>query len=199
MANPALPDLTSDYWNQRYEQGHTGWDMGQVSPPIRTFIDGLTDKDLRILMPGCGKAYEGEYFHRQGFRQVHLMDFAPEAQKAFAERVPDFPAGHWFTGDFFQHQGEYDIIIEQTFFCALNPSLRPRYVEHMHHLLVPGGRLVGLLFNAALNTEHPPFGGFKADYHQLFQNDFQIQHLDTAANSIPPRQGRELWIDFQKV
>lgn len=191
-----LPSLNEEYWNNRYHEGSTGWDMGCISPPIQAYVDQLEDKDLKILIPGCGSGYEGEYLHKAGFKQVYLMDFAPEPLDRFSERVPDFPMDHLITGNFFEHEQQYDLIVEQTFFCALNPSLRPDYVRQMHRLIKPGGRLVGLLFNDALFSDHPPFGGFKADYEALFASHFELDHLDIAENSIPPRQGRELWIRF---
>lgn len=39
------------------------------------------------------------------------------------------------------------VLMEQTFFCAINPSLRKDYVAKMHELLAPNGKLVGVLFD----------------------------------------------------
>jgi len=61
-------------------------------------------------------------------------------------------------GDFFNHKGEYDLIIEQTFFCALPPTMRQKYVWKMHELLAKDGILAGLLFNRKFEVS-PPFGG----------------------------------------
>ncbi|MCB0780847.1 MAG: SAM-dependent methyltransferase, partial [Flavobacteriales bacterium] len=51
-------DLDRDFWQQRYADGTTGWDLGAVSPPLKAYFDQLTDKDLRILIPGGGRSYE---------------------------------------------------------------------------------------------------------------------------------------------
>ena len=32
--------LSAEYWNNRYLNDQFGWDLGQVSPPIKEFIDG---------------------------------------------------------------------------------------------------------------------------------------------------------------
>ena len=60
------------------------------------------------------------------------------------------------------------VILEQTFFCALDPALRDRYVAHMEQLLAPGGKLVGVLFNDTLNADRPPFGGSQGGVRASF-------------------------------
>lgn len=191
-------ELDRNYWEQRYAQAETGWDLGGPSTPLKAYIDQLVDKDLRILIPGGGRAWEAEYAHRLGFRKVFVIDLTDAPFHDLLKRCPDFPKEHLIVGDFFQHQGQYDRILEQTFFCALNPALRERYVAHMEQLLDPGGKLVGVLFNDALNTDRPPFGGSKADYEPLFRTHFEHVTFDDCFNSIAPRAGRELWLCAMK-
>jgi hypothetical protein len=90
------------------------------------------------------------------------------------------------------------LVIEQTFFCALDPSLRRAYAEKMHEILNPGGRLVGLLFDDPLFSDHPPFGGSKQVYLPYFEDLFEIEVMEKAYNSIAPRAGRELFISLRK-
>lgn len=188
--------LDKDFWGSRYKTGETGWDIGYPSTPIKEYIDQLTDKNIKILIPGCGKAYEAEYLFQQGFNNVYLIDLTEKAFEAFKTRVPDFPQEHLIVGDFFEHQGQYDLIIEQTFFCAINPELRTKYVHKMKELLKPKSKLAGLLFDAELNKDHPPFGGSKEEYQQLFQPHFTIKTMEKAYNSIPPRADREIFVIF---
>lgn len=68
----------------------------------------------------------------------------------------------------FSLKDSFDLIIEQTFFCALDPKLRPEYAVKMAELLKPGGRLVGVLFNDTLNNDKPPFGGTKRNIFLIF-------------------------------
>lgn len=100
--------------------------------------------------------------------------------------------------DFFDMEGKFDLIIEQTFFCALNPELRENYVRKMKFLLNPKGKIAGLLFQFPLTTEGPPFGSSKEEYIALFQKDFNIINMETAYNSIAPRKNRELFVIFEK-
>jgi methyl halide transferase len=191
-----IPALDQQYWNERWKQGDTRWDIGHASSPLVAFFETLQDKEISILIPGCGNAYEAEYLHRQGFTRVFVVDIAPDALASFQQRVPDFPTDHLICADFFSLEGKqsWDLIIEQTFFCAINPSLRKNYVAKMHELLAPAGRLVGLLFNDTLNSDHPPFGGNEAEYRNLFQPYFSFTEFKVADNSIEPRLGREFFV-----
>ena len=190
--------FNKEFWDNRYKSEETGWDIGYPSTPIKSFIDSLEDKDLRILIPGCGRSYEAEYLFKKGFKNVHLLDISPTALKAFSSRLPDFPSQQLVESDFFEHEGQYDLILEQTFFCAIDPKLRSLYVEHCHKLLKDDGQIVGLLFSVELNHDHPPFGGSKEEYHTLFSRLFDIITMDIAKNSIPERAERELFITFKK-
>ncbi len=191
--------LDKNYWNQRYFEHDTGWDAGNVTLPLKIYFDQLINKTLRILIPGAGNAHEAEYLHQQGFKNVFVIDIARAPLENFRKRCPEFPEGHLIEGDFFELKGAFDLIIEQTFFCALNPSLRPEYAAKMHKLLNPGGKLIGLLFGVPLNQDHPPFGGSKEEYLQYFEPYFIVETMEIAYNSIKPREGRELFIKLLRL
>lgn len=185
-------------WEDLYQNDDTGWDIGYPSTPLKTYIDQLENKQLKILIPGAGNSYEAEYLHKNGFTNVSIIDIAPTAISNFKKRVPDFPEEKIIRGDFFTHQQSYDLIFEQTFFCAIHPSKRSNYVKTMHRLINAGGKLVGLLFDAPLNEDHPPYGGNKEMYQQFFGKHFNIDTMEACHNSIAPRAGRELFIIFSK-
>src|SRR5574337_4276 len=122
------PKVDQNYWSNRWKTGETKWDIGYPSTPLASFIDTLTDKSMRILIPGCGNAYEAEYLHKKGFQNVYVLDFAAEALEEFSKRVPDFPKEHLLCMDFFALDNlHFDLILEQTFFCAIDPALRKNY------------------------------------------------------------------------
>lgn len=190
--------LNAEYWTSRYRAGETGWDAGSITTPLKHYFDQLTNKQLTVLLPGAGNAYEAEYLFNLGFKNTVVVDVSSEPLKNLKQRVPQWPAGQLIEGDFFEHEGVYDLIIEQTFFCALDPSLRTAYAEKMHELLKPDGKLVGLLFNDKLNVDRPPFGGNEIEYRHYFQPYFHFKVFEACYNSIPPRAGRELFINLQK-
>lgn len=191
-------NLNSQYWQDRYTNKEIGWDTGAITNPLKDYIDQIKDKSVRILIPGCGNSYELEYLFENGFKNVFVLDYAKSPIENIAKRLPNFPKEQLLHADFFSHESQYDIILEQTFFCALNPDLRQKYVQKMHELLVQNGKLVGLFFQFPLTESGPPFGGSKEEYQNLFSNTFVIQKLETAYNSIKPRKGNELFFIFTK-
>lgn len=189
--------LDQDYWDAQYKAKSTGWDLGQVSPPIKAYIDTLTNKNCSILIPGCGNTYEAEYLLQQGFTNITVIDIAPTLVEDIKQKFVANSQIKIIQGDFFEHQGKYDLIIEQTFFCALPPTMRQKYVWKMHQLLAEEGVLAGLLFNRTFEVS-PPFGGSKEEYEILFKAAFDFLKIDVAVNSIAPRANCELFFEFKK-
>lgn len=188
--------LDKNYWDSRYQTEQTGWDLGAASGPIRHYIDQLSNKDLRILIPGCGNAYEAEYLSEQGFSNITLIDISPSLVQQLRNKFNGRQEINVIEGDFFEHQGEYDLILEQTFMCALDPKMRVDYVKKMHSLLSQNGKLAGLLFGVHFEKAGPPFGGSIEEYESLFGQHFEIKTMEKAYNSVKPREGNELFIIF---
>ena len=190
--------LNKEYWEERYEKGETGWNVGKITTPIKEYIDQLKDKNIKILIPGAGNGYELEYLIEKGFNNSSVVDYATTPLENIKKRIPELDKSQIINADFFELEGKYDLIIEQTFFCALNTDLRQAYVQKMKALLNPNGKIAGLLFQFPLTSEGPPFGGYIKEYVSLFQNDFNIITLKTAHNSIAPRANKELFVIFER-
>lgn len=194
----SMIDLTEDFWSNKYAKNKTGWDLGVVSPPLKAYIDQLEDKSLKILIPGAGNSYEAEYLFKNGFTNVFVVDISVAPLKNLQNRVPEFPTDQLIHEDFFTLKNEFDLILEQTFFCAISPEKRPNYVIKMYELLKENGTLVGLFFDAELNADHPPFGGSKEEYQSYFTPYFTIELMETCYNSYHNRQGMELFVKLKK-
>ena len=192
-------DLDKTYWSSRYQQNEIGWDLRGVSPPLKEYIDQLEDKSIKILIPGAGNSYEAEYLHNRGFTEVFVLDIAEEPLENFKKRLPSFPKDHLINFDFFKFTGSFDLILEQTFFCALAPEIRSLYAQKMNSLLNEKGKLVGLLFDKKFESEGPPFGGSKEEYITYFRPYFDLQVLEPCTNSIGPRVGSELFFIIKKI
>lgn len=190
--------LDATYWNTRYQSGETGWDLGTVSPPLKAYIDQLENKSLRILIPGGGNSYEAAYLLQKGFTNVTVIDFAPTVTDILKKKFAGNTAIKICEGNFFDHAGQYDLILEQTFFCALNPALRKNYATKMADLLTQGGKLAGLLFDKTFESEGPPFGGSKNNYIPFFEQLFDFVFFDQCYNSHPARTNTELFIVLRK-
>ena len=195
-----MKNLNDTYWSTRYAANQTGWDLGVVSPPIKAYADQLTDKSLRVLIPGCGNAHEAEYLLSENFDNITLIDISEILVNNIKSKYSEFIENSKLNivyGDFFEHQGKYDLIIEQTFFCALDPSLRKKYAETMSELLATNGRLVGVMFNREF-VGGPPFGGSMEEYRTYFEPYFEFHTFEPCYNSIPPREGSELFINLRR-
>ncbi len=198
-----MPSATD--WEKRWQTGQTGWDIGQASPPLCRYADQMPPerRHLRVLIPGCGNAYEAAYLLDQGFSNITVVDIAPTAIRCLEQRL-DASYPHWRTRlralctDFFALDETFDLILEQTFFCALDPALRPQYAQHMHRLLAPGGTLAGVLFDRDFEGG-PPFGGHADEYRALFEPLFDIKTLESCYNSIQPRAGTEVFVILKKA
>ena len=191
-------NLNKDFWSKRYKENQIGWDTGAITTPLKEYIDQLTDKNCKILIPGAGNSYEAEYLHNKGFKQVFVLDLAKEPLDNLLKRVPSFPKKHLLQGDFFDLNQKFDLVIEQTFYCALNPELRDNYVKKMSEIIRANGKITGLLFQFPLTEKGPPFGGSKQEYIKRFSPYFELKTLETAYNSIKPRVKNELFIIFEK-
>ncbi len=189
------------YWSQRYLEGKTGWDIGAPSTPHKEYIDQLSNKEISILIPGAGNAYEAEYLHLSGFTNLTVLDISELPLEQLKKRVPSFPETSLICEDFFEHTNTYDLILEQTFFCSFEPTSenRFRYVEKMASLLNPNGKLVGLWFKHLLEVDGGrPFGGSKKEYLSYLSPHFSVEIFEDCYNSIPPRSGNELFGIFKK-
>ena len=191
--------LDAKYWDERYNQNNDPWSIGSISTPLKEYIDQLTDKTLSILIPGCGNAYEARYLLEQGFTNITLIDISPALVKAIQNELSAYNDKQLriICDDFFNLKDQFDLIIEQTFFCALDPASRENYIDKMHELLKPGGKLVGVLFNCSFEVS-PPFAGNKKEYEELFSKRFDIKTMENCYNSIPKRAGNELFVIFEK-
>lgn len=186
------------YWSERYKYQLTGWDAGTITTPLKKYIDQLEDNSIRILIPGCGYGHEVKYLYDQGFINVVVIDFINEPVNGLRSYCKSWGNSQFLVGDFFDHTGEYDLILEQTFFSSIDTSKRADYARKCFDLLNDEGKLVGLLFNIQFPGDVPPFGGTKAEYAGYFNPYFELNVFEQSYNSIKPRRGNELFINLKK-
>lgn len=172
-ATPDRPPVESaDYWQQRYENGHTGWDTGEPEAPlVQLFHDGVLTKG-RMLVPGCGNGWEVTAFAALGF-EVTGLDFAAAPLENLRQRAEaaglsptllqadlfDLPAAM---------DGLFDVVLELACFCAIAPEQRDAYAATVHRLLKPGGQLVGLFYTPPGKVGGPPFTSTRDELEQRF-------------------------------
>jgi SAM-dependent methyltransferase len=192
-----MSKLDEAYWTSRYQSNQTGWNVGHPTPPLVDYTIAVVSKESSILIPGAGKGHEAFHLSKIGFKNITVCDLSEEPL-TFIKNKDSTNTIKTIKGDFFELNKQFDLILEQTFFCALNPKSRIKYVDKMYELLNPSGILAGVLFNRTFDKKGPPFGGSKEEYINLFSNKFEIIHLENCYNSIPSRSGSEVFIEFRK-
>jgi hypothetical protein len=187
-----------NYWQKRYVDHITGWDLGRASKPLKSIVDKIENKELHILIPGAGNAYEAEYLIDKGFSNITVLDIALQPLLQLKERLKNTDAIAIVQNDFFKHEGSYDLILEQTFFCALESRFRESYINKCHELLKKNGCIEGVLFDFESKTNEPPYPATIKEYTNLFQKKFDIIILERCLISEEARQGKELIIKMKK-
>jgi SAM-dependent methyltransferase len=148
------------FWNNKYAASHTPWDLGEVSAPVRRLVEAHFPPEARVLVPGCGRGYEVIWLERLGY-QVTAVDFAEEPIRYLREQAER----HGVRPEIMQEDifllpihfnGSFDVILEQTCFCAIDPSLYGEYERMAHRMLKPGGRLLGV-FMEVKGMDGPPY------------------------------------------
>ena len=194
-----LSVTNSQYWENRYIEGTTGWDLGQAAPPFVSLLDSVAaPKSGKIAVLGSGSGYDALLFAQRGF-EVIGFDFAPSAitqSFAFATQLAQSSgiSAQFLQRNIFDLPSEFphyfDYVLEHTCFCAIEPGDRPAYVKLVKSLLKPSGELIAL-FWAHNQPGGPPFGTTTTEIRQYFEPDFQINSLSLVSNSVPQRQGQE--------
>ncbi len=185
----------SSYWEQRYQEKTTRWDLGQAAPAFVSLLNSqetLTPGRTAVL--GCGRGYDALLFAEHRFEVVGF-DFAPSAIAEATSLVQAAGStAKFLQRDIFELATEFpqdfDYVVEHTCFCAIPPERRPEYVQLVRSLLRPKGELIALFFTHN-RPGGPPFGSTPTEIVQYFEADFEILSLESVANSVPSRQGEE--------
>lgn len=190
------------FWAELYRTGDTGWDQGGPSPGLVDFLKNdvgagraVPQPSGRALVPGCGRGHDARALAAAGFDVIGLDVVKNAVQEATriakSERLTKIL---FKQADFLnlpdRLRGPYDLIFENTFFCAIDPAHRDRYVESAASLLKPGGFLLGVFYNIQPETG-PPFGATRDELLDRFSRRFTLI-LDRVPRSIPRREGKEL-------
>lgn len=147
-------------------------------------------------MPGCGRGHEVIYLAENGF-EVTAVDYSSGAvnhlKSTVQERKLKCKVLHMdFFGIDSAHNGVYDLLIEQTFFCAISPEQRPSYVSTVARALKQGGMLAGLFYHTG-EEGGPPFNTTREDILKHFSDSFEIQQLSKSEDSAEQRKNKE-WL-----
>ncbi len=188
----------ADFWDERYAAGFMPWDAGGVPPALDRRLP--LAPPARVLIPGCGRAYEAAWLARQGY-EVSAIDISAVAiDQAATVLGPASPVALRqadFFGDGFG--ADFDWIYERAFLCALPPRLWAAWALRCAALLRTGGRLAGyfVLAEAAPESRRgPPFVITRAELRDLLGADFVLADEVEVTEALPVFRGERwfVWI-----
>lgn len=161
MSEETTDELSTwEYWDNRYRDERTGWDLGRAPAWLEERALSLSPRD--VLVVGSGHGHDARAW-AQARHSVLGLDFAPRAIAAAREASTDVPAERlrFVQGDVFElgrgalapMAQAFDLVWEQTCLCAIEPSRRAEYFEAIQRVLRPGGQ-----WHAILWSHHQPGG-----------------------------------------
>ena len=190
------------FWEDIYLEDDAGWDLGESTPVFDKISDALPLGKICII--GCGRGYDAVMFAQKGF-EVTAIDFAPSAISTLQSLASG--AGVMINiveTDIFlltsQFSCEFDYVIEQTCFCAINPSRREEYEQLVKTIIKPNGKLIGLWFplDKPMDDGGPPWGTTISEVKSIFYDGWKIEKEEFPELSISPRKNREKLIIFKR-
>jgi SAM-dependent methyltransferase len=190
------------YWKARYRRKDTYWDHGEASPGLVDFLAQDKHEAGRVLVPGCGRGHDARALAKAGFDVVGIDVSEIAVRDATALATKDKLTSICFKrADYFglpaALAGPYDWMFEHTFFCAIDPKLRDRYVEIAASILRQGGWLLGVFYNIQPESG-PPFGCTREELCERFSPKFTLR-LERVPRSYQHRQGKELLMLWQRM
>jgi SAM-dependent methyltransferase len=189
------------FWDENYQAGRTGWDLGGPTPAFRRQVASGELAPGRLLVVGAGRGHDAREFARRGF-EVTAVDFATEAVQAMAELAePEAPV-EIVQADIFKlpaaFEHRFDYLLEYTCFCAIDPARRGEYVDVAARVLKPAGTLVGLFFPLDGSAGGPPFAVTEAEVLGLFgARGFRLVRSERPEDSVAQRRGMEELMIFR--
>ena len=141
--NSSMPE----YWEKSYQSGEMGWDLGKPTPIFDDWIQSQTDS-LSICIIGAGNGWDAINFAEKG-HNVTAVDFAKSAINNMYTSAQDKGVQlNLIHSDIFDlcklFNHTFDIVLEYTCFCAIDPKRRMDYVRMTNQILKPNGKLVAL-------------------------------------------------------
>ncbi|MGY9072817.1 MAG: thiopurine S-methyltransferase [Acidimicrobiales bacterium] len=185
-------------WTSRWNAGQIGFHQPDVNSFLGKYAEQVWGPDAlgRVYVPLCGKSLDMVFLAKNAGEVVGVEFVEQAVEEFFAEQglTPDVesePITRYqsenytlFVGDFFAiteaHTGPIDAVFDRASLVALESDTRTRYADHMRSLLVEGTKTLLITFDYdAAEMNGPPFPVSTEEVQRLYDNGFDIEHLET--------------------
>ena len=189
------------YWSDVYRtEENPGWNLNSAAEAFKDMLPRLKLTKSRVLVLGCGEGHDAAHFAEAG-HIVTAVDISPEAIARAQKKYAEFKNIKWVEADIFALPKEwlhqFDIVVEHTCFCAIDPTQRSALAQIWIRLLAPQGKLMAIFFTME-KKEGPPFGATEWEIRARLKKSFTFLFWGRWRGSIAKRQGRELFVYAQK-
>lgn len=190
------------YWSQIYEQeANPGWNLGEPAEALKDMLPRLKIARSRVLVLGCGEGHDAALFAASG-HFVTAVDISPLALERARKLYGHMPNLTFVEADLFKlpadFEQSFDVVFEHTCYCAINPERRKDLVKIWNRVLAPGGHLMGIFYTFE-KRQGPPYGTSEWELRQRLRSSYQPIFWGRWQESIPRRQGKELFIYTKKT
>lgn len=204
--------MEHEFWHRRWANKEIGFHEGSVNEYLYRHWPELAGKDTgAVLVPLCGKAHDLWWLHDRGhpvigveLSEVACKDFFEEGEaKAMVQPGEPFTVFRHenlqlWNGDFFQLVPEdlthIKLVYDRAALIALPPEMRQQYVDHLTAITPENTRTLLITLDYEGSPTSPPFNVSNDEVHELYAEDYQIEHLHTQilANDHPFAKRRGL-------
>jgi len=193
-----------EFWNQRYLDNNTKWDIGAPTPILSHYLKNNNISGKACVL-GCGNGHDAIELSKNDM-EVHAVDFSVQAIENLRKKITQKDYVELIEEDIFNlsdiYSNSFDFVYEYTCYCAIDPDRRVDYFDMVFSILKSGGLLFGIfipLDKDMYNEEGPPFGVSVDQVLELTHNRFKVVQNSFSKYSIEPRKEREKLIILEKM
>jgi hypothetical protein len=167
----------TDKWDTRWKNNITPWDFGEPAKILVALFNSNEFGDSgKALVPGCGQGHDVSFigsFKNWSCTGLDVSETAVEtACKTRDSRNVSPLRAEFVNGDFFTFEGQFDLLFDHTFLCALLPSMRLSWSKQMAKLVKKGGFLLTYMYPLGDHEDGPPWALSVEIYRELLSMNF---------------------------
>lgn len=192
MTQDKIPKDDDKTFNEHYEEGKPPWDIGGPQPAIVKLFEKEKIKG-RVLDVGCGTGEHVLFFAEKGF-EVWGVDAATRAIEQAEDKARKRSIQAQFkVADALKLQDlnqSFNTIIDSGLFHVFSDEDRPRFVESLKSVLVPGGNYFMLCFSEKEPGDWGPRRVTQEEIQNCFSKGWKIVSITESHFDTHLEQGR---------